>query len=61
MRPKFSNSKRLKNQATTASRNAKKAVNAIKFDVIPPIGFTMFEAPTEIASKKLFASLKLFY
>ena len=56
--PKFSKSNIENNQMQMASMKAKKAVKAIKLDRIPPIGPTMFDAPTEIASKTLFASLK---
>jgi hypothetical protein len=45
-------------QMTIESMNAKNAVNAIKFERMPPIGPTMFEAPIEMASKILFASLR---
>ncbi len=44
--------------------NAKNAVKAIRFERIPPMGPTIFDAPIEIASKMLLASLfynKIFF
>jgi hypothetical protein len=39
------------------SKKAKIAKKAIRFERIPPIGPTMLEAPIDIASKILLASL----
>jgi hypothetical protein len=55
--PKLFKSSIEKNQMQVESMNAKNAVNAIKFEIMPPIGPTMFDAPIEMASKILFASL----
>lgn len=41
-----------------ASINAKQAVNAIRFERIPPMGPTILLAPIEMASKIFLASLK---
>lgn len=57
MRPKFSKFNWLKNHATTESRKAKIAENAIKLARMHPIGVKTLIAPVAIASKKLLASI----
>ncbi len=49
VKPKLSRPSMLKNQIKIASTNAKKATNAIRFEIIPPIGPTTFDAPSDIA------------
>ena len=57
IRPKFSKFNWLKNHINTESINAKMAANAIKLAIIQLIGVNIFEAPIEMASKKLLAPI----
>lgn len=59
MTPKSSSPNKLNDQIKIESTKAKKAVKAIKLEMIPPIGPTILEAPVEIASNTLFSPLMI--
>jgi len=59
VKPKLSRPSMLKNHIKIASTKAKKATKAIRFEIMPPIGPTTFDAPSDMAIKIFVACLLL--